>query len=151
MGLLNNLYDWGLPNQNQYLAERKDNEALYNQARSLWNSIDTANIYFLVTAFAVAMILVCFYYYVYNKLPGRKYRITHWAIWLAVTAVLTIILTFVLGDVLVNSGLNEKSGFILRISLINGLYASVIYLIASLVICNLPVPTNAYRFLKFGK
>ena len=57
----------------------------------------------------------------------------------------------VLGNVMVSSTLKEQVGFILRISLINGLYASAVYFIASFVICNLPVPTNAYRFLKIGK
>ena len=35
--------------------------------------------------------------------------------------------------------------------MIYGLYASAIYFITSFIICNLPVSTNAYRFLKLGK
>lgn len=150
MGMLN-LYDWVLPNQAELLVKYKDNEPLYNMARSLWNSLDSASIYFLATAFSVAVLLVCYYYYVYNKLSGRKYRIQHWAIWLAITAVSTFGLTMILGNAIVSSTLKELGEFILRISLINGLYASLIYFIASFIICNLPVPTNAYRFLKIGK
>ena len=150
MGMLN-LYDWGLPNQTEHLVRYKDNEPLYNMARSLWNSLDSASIYFLATAFSVAVLLVCYYYYVYNKLSGRKYRIQHWVIWLVITAVSTFGLTMILGNAIVSSTLKELGEFILRISLINGLYASLIYLIASFIICNIPVPTNAYRFLKIGK
>ncbi len=150
MGMLN-LYDWVLPNQAELLVKYKDNEPLYNMARSLWNSLDSASIYFLATAFSVAVLLVCYYYYVYNKLSGRKYRIQHWAIWLAITAVSTFGLTMILGNAIVSSTLKELGEFILRISLINGLYASLIYFIASFIICNIPVSTNAYRFLKISK
>ena len=82
---------------------------------------------------------------------ARKYRIRHWVIWLVITAVVTIGLTMILGNAMVSSTLKEQVGFILRISLINGLYASAIYFITSFIICNLPVSTNAYRFLKLGK
>ena len=150
MGMLN-LYDWGLPNQAEHLVRYKDNEPLYNMARSLWNSLDYASTCFLATAVAVAFALVCFYYYGYNKLPGRKYRRRYWVIWLVITAIATIVLTMILGNAMVSSTLNGQAGFILRISLINGLYASVIYFILSFIICNLPAPTNAYRFLKLGK
>lgn len=150
MGMLN-LYDWGLPNQAEHLARYKDNEPLYNMARVLWADLNSASMYFLVTAVVVAIVAACYYYYGYNKLPGRKYKVSHWAIWIGITAAVTILLTMVLGNVMVSSTLKEQVGFILRISLINGLYASAVYFIVSIVICNLPVPTNAYRFLKIGK
>ncbi len=145
------LYDWGLPSKAAYLNRYQGDDNLYNAARSLWNSMDTAGVYFLISAIAVGLILVLFYYYGYNRFPGRKYKISHWAIWLGVTSVVTILLTLLLGNVLVSSNLKEQSGFILRISLINGLYSAVVYLLATLIICNIPVPTNAYRFLKIGK
>lgn len=146
-----NLYDWGLPNQAQHLAKYKDNEPLYNMARALWADFNSACLYYLVTAIVVAIVTACYYYYGYNKRPGRKYRISHWVIWIGLTAIATIILTVVLCNIMVSSTLKEQVGFILRISLINGLYASVIYFIVSFVICNIPVSTNAYRFLKIGK
>ncbi len=145
------LYKWGLPNQGEYLNKYRDNESLYNMARSLWNSLDSELFYFMITFMAIGLVLVCFYYYVYNKWPGRKYRIQHWALWLGITGVVTIIAILCLGSALVTSNLQEKFGFILRISLISGIYAILIYFVASLIICNIPVPTNAYRFLKIGK
>lgn len=150
MGMLN-VYNWGLPNQAEHLARYKDNEPLYNMARSLWNSLDSASVYFLAIAFAVAILGACYYYYGYNKRPGRKYRIFHWAIWLGITAVVSAGLAMVIGNVMVSSTLKEQVGFVLRISLIDGLYASIIYFITSFIICNLSIPTNAYRFLKLGK
>ena len=150
MGLLD-LYRWGLPSQGQHLNKYKDNESLYNMARAFWNNLDSASIYFIVTFIALSLILVCFYYYGYNKLPGRKYKIQHWTLWLGITAVATIVITYLLGSVIVSSNLSEKVGFLVRISLINGVYSIALYIIASLIICNIPVPTNAYRFLKIGK
>ena len=91
MGMLN-LYDWGLPNQAEYLARYKDNEPLYNMARGLWTDLNSASLYFLITAIVVAIVAVCYYYYGYNKLPGRKYRVSHWAIWIGITAASAIIL-----------------------------------------------------------
>ena len=147
MEMLNFLYGWVLPNKQHYI-NGYNNEQLRNMAHSFWNSLDSASIYFLISAVVVAILLACYYYYGYNKLPGRKYKVSHWALWLGVTAVVTILLTLVIGSVMVSSTLPDKGEFILKISLINGLYASVVYFIVSFIICYLPVPTNAYRFLK---
>ena len=144
-------YDWVLPNQAQHLNMYKDTESLYNFARNLWNSLDSISIYFFVAACAIAFGCALYYYYGYNKLPGRKYRISHWVIWLGITFAATFIATFILGYALVSSPLKETTGFLLRLSLINGGYALPVYFLVSFVICNLPVRTNAYRFLKIGK
>lgn len=145
------LYKWVLPNQSAHLNMYKDNEHHYNVVRGLWNSLDSASIYFILAVLIVSVLLVCFYYYGYNRWPGRKYKVGHWALWLVIAAVVTIVATMGLGYGLVDSQLSEKTGFILRISLINGVYSAVIYFISSFLICNIPVPTNAYRFLKIGK
>ena len=71
--------------------------------------------------------------------------------WLLITSGVAFLATFILGNLIVSSNLQEKVGFLVRLSLINGIYGMFVYFIASLVICNLPVPTNAFRFLKFGK
>lgn len=153
MGLfkLFNLYEWVLPNQVQYLARYKDNESLYKKTRDLWTDLNSASMYFLIIAIVVAILAAWYYYYRYNKRPGRKYRVSHWAGWIGITAGVTIILTMVVGYVMVSLTLKEQVGFILMISLINGLYASAMYFILSFVFCNLPFSTNAYRFLKIGK
>lgn len=145
------LYDWALPNQAEHLARYANNESLYGMARSMWASLESASMYFLVVAILLAMISVWLYYYVYNNYPGRKYRIRHWFFWMIGLFALTAIVTFVLGNSLVSSNLIELRGFLLRLSPINSVYAVAIYFVASFVICNIPVPTNAYRFLKIGK
>ena len=150
MGMLE-LYKWGLPNQGAHLNRYQDNEQLYNMARSFWASLDSAAIYFMLVFIIAGLSHACLYYYGYNKWPGRKYKIWHWVMWLLITSGVAFLATFILGNLIVSSNLQEKVGFLVRLSLINGIYGMFVYFIASLVICNLPVPTNAFRFLKFGK
>lgn len=150
MGMLS-LYDWVLPNKGEYLSRYKVNQSLYNSARELWNSMDSAALFFIIAFIVLGISIACYYYYHYNKKPGRKYKIWQWGLWLGITTVITILLTLGLGWILVQSNLNEKFGFLFRISLLNGGYALIVYFIASFIICNLPIATNAYRFLKIGK
>ena len=145
------LYKWGLPNQRAHVERHRDNEQLYKMARSFWDSLDSAAIYFAFVFIIAGLALACYYYYGYNKWPGRKYKIWHWVMWLLITSVVVFFVTFVLGNLIVSSNPQEKVGFLVRLSLINGIYGIFVYFIASLVICNLPVPTNAFRFLKLGK
>lgn len=150
MGMLD-LYSWGLPNQGAHLQRYRDNDSLYNMARAFWSNLDSAAVYFMVVFLILGIAIACFYYYGYNKFPGRKYKVQHWTIWLLITAAATILVTLGLGSAIVNSNLQEKFGFLLRISLINGVYALAVYFISSVIICNLPIATNAYRFLKIGR
>mgnify|MGYP003295850921 CR=1 FL=1 len=150
MGFLD-FYKWVLPDQAAHLNGYRDNEQLYNMALAFWDDLNSASIWFLILFIALGLILVCFYYYGYNKWPGRKYKVWQWAVWIAVTYFITMIATDAIGSTIVTTTLKEKSGFLLRISLVNGLYSMIVYFIASLIICNIPVPTNAYRFLKIVK
>ena len=120
-------------------------------ARAFWSNLDSAAIYFIILFVILGILIACFYYYGYNRFPGRKYKVQHWVLWLVITAVATVAITLGLGNAIVTSNLQEKFGFLLRISLINGVYALAVYFISSVIICNLPIATNAYRFLKIGK
>ena len=150
MGLLD-IFKWGLRNQSEHLSIYSNNEELYNAALSLWNSLEIASFYAIVALIVIGLLLPCFYYYVYNKWPGRKYSIQHWILWLVITLFLTIVVNIFLGRIIVTSTLKEKLEFIWNISIISGIYAILMYLVVSIIICNSPVPTNAYRFLKIGK
>lgn len=150
MGMMN-LYEWGLQNKNAFLNGYKDNDVLYKQALSLWSKLDSACIYFLLIAIGVGVIIAIYYYYDYNRRPGRRYRISRWLIWLGISALVTFVLTMVLGNIIVKSNISEVQSFLVTISLINSLYSVITYFVISFIICNIPVPTNAYRFLKIGK
>ena len=150
MGMLN-LYDWILPDsQAELLSKYKDNEPLYNMARSFWNSLDSASMFFFIIAFVVAVIVAYIYYYPYNRKAGRRYKVSKWAWGLAITAIITFVATIISGYILVSSTLKERFDFIIWISFINGVYAIVSYLVVSFFICKYIYklyPTNAYRFL----
>ncbi len=150
MGFLD-LYKWVLPGQAVYLNGYRNNDQLYDMARAFWDNLSSASIWFFIFFIVFGGILACFYYYGYNKWPGRKYKVWQWAVWLVITYLVTMIATDAIGSAIVTTTLKEKSGFLIRISLVNGLYSMIVYFIASLIICNIPVPTNAYRFLKIGK
>lgn len=150
MGLLD-FYKWVLPGQAGHLNGYSGNEQLYNKALAFWNNLQSASMYSVILFIVLGLFLACFYYYVYNKWPGRKYKIWQWAMWIGITFVVTLVATDALGSAIVTTNLEEKSGFLLRISLVNGLYSTIVYFITSFVICNIPVPTNAYRFLKIVK
>lgn len=150
MGMID-FYAWLLPNKNAFLNKYKENDTLYNQALSFWNSLDSACMIFLITSIVMGFIAAVYYYYGYNRLPGRKYKIVHWLIWLGITAIATIGITMLLAYLSVKTNLSDLSSFSLRISLANSIYALAIYFISSFIICNIPTPTNAYRFLKIGR
>lgn len=152
MGLLSIMYNWVLPSKSAFLSHFKDNDFLYNSAVSLWASLDSSSIYFMFILLFVSFGFVCSYYYVYNKKPGRRYTIKRWTKWLGATAIVTFVATFILGYLLVSSPLVvERNMLLIGISIVNVVYAIIIYFVASLIICNIPVPTNAYRFLKIGE
>ena len=138
MGMLG-LYNWGLPNRGEHLNRYRENESLYNMARAFWSNLDSAAIYFIILFVILGILIACFYYYGYNRFPGRKYKVQHWVLWLVITAVATVAITLGLGNAIVTSNLQEKFGFLLRISLINGVYALAVYFISSVIICNLPI------------
>ncbi len=146
------LYGWGLPKQADFLNHFKNNDAMYNQARSLWSKFDQTTVWFLVAFVVVAFVFAFVYYGPYNNKPHRHYKVKHWLIWLLITAVATFVVSLIIGMVMVQSPLAARIGLILRVSGVNALYSVGLYFVIALLVCNMPfLKTNAYRFLKIGK
>jgi len=146
------LYGWGLPKQADFLNHFKNNDAMYNQARSLWSKLDQTTVWFLVAFIVLALIFAFVYYGPYNNKPHRHYKVRHWLIWMLITAAATFVISLVIGLVMVQSPLGARIGLILRICGLNALYSVGLYFIFALLVCNMPfLKTNAYRFLKIGK
>lgn len=149
---ITDLYKWGLPNRNAW-AESYGN--LHDQANALWNSFDGFAVWFLVIFLALALTVCAFYYWTYNEMPGRHYKIKHWAIWLGLAALSSAVLSFVIGALAVSPSMGTSFGrldLLLRISLMNALYAAGVYFLLSVLVCNVrPIKTNAYKFLQIGK
>jgi len=141
------LYEWFLPKHTTFIGKYVGN--LRDMAEALWDEISSASGSFFVVCVIVAIVFASIYYYAYNRLPGRKYRVVHWFVFLAIQSVIVFLVTLVMAAIMVTGGINEKTAFLFRISALNASYAAVVYWAASVLICNLPIPTNAYRFLKF--
>ncbi|MCM1176346.1 MAG: hypothetical protein NC308_03195 [Clostridium sp.] len=151
MGFFDIFYKWILPKQGAFLAKYQGNEQLYNMARSFWTDLENEAIPFLLIMLGIGILSALFYYYVYCNKPGRRYRIRHWILWMSLVAILTFFGTWGIGALLVDGLFSEKTKFLVGISFENLIYSIGLYFITSVVICNIPVNTNAYRFLKFGK
>ena len=146
------IYGCGLPKQADFLNHFKNNGTLYNQARALWSKLDACTVWFIVAFVVLALVFAIIYYGPYNNKPGRHYKVKHWLIWMEITALVTFVVTLVMGLIMVKSPLAARIGLILRVSGVNILYGIGVYFIAALLVCNAPfLKTNAYRFLKIGK
>lgn len=144
-------YGWGLPSKGAYLNSFTEDH-LRNLANKLWQMIDSGALFFILIFFVVAMLGAILYYYPYNNKAGRHYKMRYWALWLVITALVTFATSVIIGFLLIDSPMKDTTSFIMRISAINLVYSVLLYIVFSIIICNLNMPkTNAYRFFKIGK
>lgn len=129
----------------------RDNETLSKQARSFWNQLDNAALYFLIGAIVFGALVAAYYYTLYNQKPGRRYKPQHWWMWLLITIVATLAVTFGVEILIAKPQLNGAVWLELRIALSNAIYAIFVFLSVSFVWCNFGCRTNAYRYLKLKK
>ena len=131
-----------------FAGQFRNNESLYKQAIAFWNKMEGFSI-FIVLLFVIFGILLSYIYYSpYNKQPGRHYTPSHWLGFLAITFVLTFMVTLGFEYFAATPRLNGALFLQIKIALGNALYASIVYFVCSIVWCNW-LPTNAYRLLKF--
>lgn len=142
------LYKWIAGSMSDFTKPFQDNEALFNQAKAFWRHLDGSMMVVIAIFFVLGFALAATYYKPYNDKPGRHYRPTHWLIFLAITFVLTFVVTFGFEYIAVKPVLKGAAMLEMKIAFCNALYASGIYLATSWFWCNF-LPTNAYRILKF--
>ncbi len=103
----------------------------------------------LIAIFVFWGIALAIYYYIpYNEKAGRHYRPTHWLGFLLATFLATLVVTLGFEYIAVAPKLGGAFMVELKIALGNAIYASVLYIVTSVVWCN-ALPTNAYRLFKF--
>ena len=142
-------YGWGLPSKGAYLNSYKTSDHLHDLASQFWNLLESGALFYILIFLGVALLCAIYYYYPYNNMPKRHYKMLHWGLWLGITALCTFAISAIVGFILFDSPMKEKTSFIMRISFINMIYGILMYLIYSIIICNLNMPkTNAYRFFK---
>lgn len=136
-----------LPKKGKFL--NSFSEQLRPQADAVWRSLDGWTLWLLIIMAVLGIGLAAYYYKPYNDMPGRHYKVSHWAIWGIISVALTFIATlcfeyFGIKTHLPKTGLNNL--YILT-ALNNAIYCAILYFVTSVVWCNI-APTNAYRLFK---
>lgn len=127
-----------------YLAPYAEDDSAKKAATKLWNAIDGGDwILFLVMVLLTAA--VAWYYYIpFNNRPGRHYHPKWWWMFGAAALLAVFVVTMGLCHVLAkNPGFDF--GLILDVTLMNTLYAAVVYFLFSVII-NRTGKSNAYPF-----
>lgn len=144
------IYKWMGVSGNRFKRQFQDEEVLYKQAKSFWNTLDSNAMLIIGIFLVVGIGLAIYYYTAYNNKPHRHYHPKHWFIWLIITSVLSLIVTLVMLLLMAPARLHGAFFLELKISFANFFYAAIIYFAMSVVWCNF-LPTNAYRIFKIKK
>lgn len=135
-----------LPKKGKFLDSFTEN--LRPQAEMVWRSLDGWTPWLLLLMAVLGIGLAVYYYKPYNDMPGRHYKVSHWAIWGIISVALTFIATLCIEFFGIKT--NLRSGlynlYILT-ALNNSIYCAILYLVTSVAWCWFG-PTNAYRFFK---
>lgn len=143
------LYKWIAGSTADFTSQFKNNETLFNQARSYWNKMEASSIILVCMFFILGVGMACYYYGPYNNHPGRHYKPNHWLGFLGGTFLLTFVLTMLFLQIAVSSNLDGVILLHLKMAFANALYSSALYLLVSWIWCQCNIPTNACRFFKF--
>ncbi len=142
------LYQWIAGKMTDFLSQFQNNESFYQQARAFWNKLEGVSVIMLIIFVVIGIALAFSYYKPYNNRPGRHYAPKHWVVFLSLTFLVTFILTLGFEYIAVTPHLEGALWLETRIALGNGIYASALYFLISVLWCNV-LPTNAYRLFKF--
>lgn len=128
-----------------YLSPYMDDESAKKAATKLWNSIDNGDILLFGLMFLITILICIFYFFPFNKMPGRHYHPKWWAIFGIVSIIVSFAATY-LGCNLIAKNPGFDCGFLIKVSAVNTLYSSLIYVIASAII-NRTGKSNAYPYI----
>lgn len=149
MKLFNIFYKWATGSLSDFTKQFGDNETLYKQAMSFWNSMEGVALFFFITMAIIAIGMAIYYYTAYNNQPGRHYKPKHWIIMGATVCLVTLAVTLGLEYVLTKPKVNGWFVVGLKAAFANMLYALGLYFIVSWIWCQFNLPTNACRIFKF--
>lgn len=144
------LYKWIAGSMNDFARPFQENEALYNQAKSFWRHLESSSMVIIGIFLVLGISLSIMYYLPYNEKPGRHYHPIHWGYFLIGTFVMTLLVTLGFEYIAVEPKLSGAFMVESKIALGNAMYAAFLYILTSVVWCNVG-PTNAYRIFKINK
>ena len=142
------LYKWIAGSMSDFTKPFQENEALFNQAKTFWRHLEGSTMIAIIIFIVLGIMLAALYYKPYNEQAGRHYKPSHWAIFLVITFVLTLLSTWGFEYLAVKPVLKGAAMLELKVAFGNAIYATILYFIASVVWCN-ALPTNACRIFKF--
>ncbi|WP_305156519.1 hypothetical protein [uncultured Muribaculum sp.] len=136
-----------LPKKGKFL-DSFHNDNLKNQAELVWRSLDGWTPWLLLIMAVLGIGLAAYYYKPYNDMPGRHYKVSHWAIWGIISVALTFIATLCIEYFGIKTNLRTGlNNIYILIALNNAIYCAILYFVTSVVWCFIG-PTNAYRLFK---
>lgn len=133
-----------------FAGKFENNEALYNQARAFWRSLEGSTLWLVIIPAVCGIALAAYYYTIFNNMPNRHYRPKYWWIFFAAAFIVSLFLTFGFVCLVAAPKLDGAMSLEWKIAFVNGIYAVIVYFLMSLSWWNF-LPTNAYRHLKFYK
>lgn len=144
---LSTFYGWAVSSTS--LADANKANGMRDAALAAWSHLSQYTLVFVAIMLISSIGMAIYYYTEYNDQPKRHYTPQQWAFVGLVSIIIVFVATLVFAIVMQKTG-NIEGLFILelKLALCNTLYAIFFYLLTSLVWCNSPFPTNAYRFLK---
>lgn len=144
------IYSWIAGSMNDFARPftQRDNEELYKQAKEFWTQLDNLSIVIVLIFVILGTALAAYYYKPYNDKPGRHYTLKYWIFFFFVTFILTFSLTFGFEYFAVPPKLDGATLLEIKIAIGNAIYASLVYIVTSIVWCNVG-RTNACRIFKF--
>lgn len=145
-----NVFLMFLPKRGQFLEHFQGNEDLYRQATDVWSRIESSWPWLLAIVLIGGVLTAWFYYYPFNNLPGRHYKVRYWIISYIVAIGFTFFASLLFEIFWIDIKIKALDSVPCTIALSCIVWAIVLYVITSLIICNWST-TNAYKLLKFTK
>lgn len=136
--------------KNDFISQFKENESLYQQAKTFWKHLEGLSICYYAIAILLGIALAWWYYKPFNETPGRHYLPKYWCYFLIGSGFAAAFLTFVLEIIVAKPQLDGAWGVEVQVALINAVYTVVLYLLVSILWC-VSNKTNAYPFYKIFK
>ena len=137
-----------LPSKGKFLNNFADNDQLKAQADQVWRQLDGYAPLILGLAVVIGIGIASFYYTKYNELPGRHYKVKHWAIFGLISFVLGLAATLAIEYLGIKTNLKSGIGSLYYLCAISSaVYCAGLYLLTSIFWCNF-CKTNAYKIFK---
>lgn len=140
-----------LPSRVQFADQLSTNESAHTWALELWNDLNEFAPFFIFGSIFIGAIAAWYFYFPYNNYPGRRYKMRRWLIFGLCATVIVTWTTICSLYGIIDTRLNNVFSIYLRIGILCGIYSISGWFITSLIICNLPVKSNAFLFFRLKR